>query len=257
MCIYCGTKNYRKIYANHYGPIPVDENGRTYEIHHVDGNHSNNDPSNLKAVTINEHYEIHKSQKDWGACLLISRALAISANEKSNLARMFQLERSAKGVHHWLGPESNRKHVENGTHPFLGGEIQRRHNNRLAQEGNHPWQNSEHQRQYQLQKVADGTHNFLGGKVSRRNALERVKNGTHPWLGDGSFQRDVQRKNIDNGTHHFLDREAAILRNKRLLAEGRHHSQVKWKCPHCGREGKGKSNYTRYHGDNCDLKIDY
>ena len=64
MCIYCGTNKYRKIYESHNGPIPKEDNGRSYEIHHIDGNHFNNDPSNLKAVSIQEHYDIHYSQGD-------------------------------------------------------------------------------------------------------------------------------------------------------------------------------------------------
>lgn len=193
MCIYCGTDKYRKIYENHYGPIPKDETGRTYEIHHIDGNRKNNNPDNLKCVSVQEHYDIHYIQGDWAACLLISRNMKISLNEKAELARLFQLHR-----------------------------------------------------------VEEGTHNFTSD-LARKNALERVKNGTHHFLGDGEFQRSVQRKNIDNGTHHFLDKNAASLRHKKLLAEGKHHSQVKWKCLHCGKEGLGKSNYTRYHGSNCKL----
>lgn len=53
------TNIYRKIYESHYGPIPIDETGRTYEIHHIDGNSENNDISNLKCVSIQEHYNIH------------------------------------------------------------------------------------------------------------------------------------------------------------------------------------------------------
>jgi hypothetical protein len=55
--------NYRKIYEKIKGPIP-----KGYEIHHIDGNHNNNDIDNLKCVSIQEHYEIHKKQGDWGAC---------------------------------------------------------------------------------------------------------------------------------------------------------------------------------------------
>ena len=29
--------DYRKIYEAHYGPIPKDSDGKTYEIHHLDG----------------------------------------------------------------------------------------------------------------------------------------------------------------------------------------------------------------------------
>ena len=62
MTIYTG-KNYRKIYKQYYGPIPKDEFGRRYDIHHIDGNHDNCDASNLKAVTIQEHYDIHYQQE--------------------------------------------------------------------------------------------------------------------------------------------------------------------------------------------------
>lgn len=56
------TTQYRRIYEKTYGKIPVDENGITYDIHHIDGNRENNDPSNLIAVSLNEHYEIHMNQ---------------------------------------------------------------------------------------------------------------------------------------------------------------------------------------------------
>ena len=99
MCKYCGTNKYRKIYEHHYGKIPKDENERTYEIHHIDGNHDNNDFKNLKAVTIQEHYDIHYRQKDFGACLLISRAMKISPEEKSELARLNAMKRISENNH--------------------------------------------------------------------------------------------------------------------------------------------------------------
>jgi len=58
-----------KIYEDHYGSLPKDEKGRKYEIHHIDGNRENNDPSNLKAVSITEHYDIHYSDGNWLGCL--------------------------------------------------------------------------------------------------------------------------------------------------------------------------------------------
>jgi hypothetical protein len=71
MCIYCGTNKYRKIYEEHYGSIPKEENGRSYEIHHIDNDHNNNDPLNLKCVTLQEHYDIHHNQGDYDACRLM------------------------------------------------------------------------------------------------------------------------------------------------------------------------------------------
>ena len=63
---------YRKIYKRHYGPIPKDNQGRTYDIHHKDGNRSNNSIDNLVALSIQEHYDIHYSQGEYGACYAIS-----------------------------------------------------------------------------------------------------------------------------------------------------------------------------------------
>lgn len=63
--------NYRKIWEDANGAIPKDELGRSYEIHHIDGNRENNDLNNLKCVSIEEHYQIHYQQKDYASCSLI------------------------------------------------------------------------------------------------------------------------------------------------------------------------------------------
>lgn len=88
MCIYCGTAKYRKIYENHFGPIPKDETGRSYEIHHIDGDRDNNHIDNLKCVSIQEHYDIHYSQKDYAAALKIASKMKYSHEELSRLASL-------------------------------------------------------------------------------------------------------------------------------------------------------------------------
>lgn len=119
------TTNYRRIWeqANNQ-KIPKDDRGRSYEIHHIDGNHNNNDPSNLQLVTIEEHYEIHYAQGDWHACFKISKRMKMTPEETSELAselgKKSALKRVADGTHNFLGPESNLKRVADGTHPFLG-----------------------------------------------------------------------------------------------------------------------------------------
>ena len=87
MSIYSST-DHRKIYETLVGPIPKDEDGRSYEIHHIDGNHNNNEITNLLCVSIKEHYEIHKSQGDFKACLIMSQRMKISPEEKSQLAKL-------------------------------------------------------------------------------------------------------------------------------------------------------------------------
>ena len=196
--------NYRKIYEDYHGPIPKDTDGRTYEIHHIDGNKKNNNPDNLVALSIQEHYDVHYSQHDWGACQRIAQRMGTPAEKIGELSSKLQLQRSLNGTHH-----------------FLGGKIQRETAERQVREGRHAWQNSNHQRELALQRKALGT---LPGQVA-------AKDGTHNFLG-GETQRRMHQRHLENGTHH---------------------SQVKWECPHCNREGLGKSNYTRYHGDRCKL----
>lgn len=124
MCIYCGTTKYRKIYENHYGPIPKDETGRTYDIHHIDGNHSNNNPENLKAVTIKEHYDIHYSQGDWSACSLIAKKLKLPLEETSKLMSLANKKKVLENRHNFQkrpdGSSVASDRVSTRTHPLLG-----------------------------------------------------------------------------------------------------------------------------------------
>lgn len=60
--------NYRKIWEEAYGPIPKDKEGRSYEIHHIDGNRENNSLKNLICLSVQEHYKLHFKQGDEAAC---------------------------------------------------------------------------------------------------------------------------------------------------------------------------------------------
>jgi hypothetical protein len=179
MCIYCGTDKYRKIYENHYGPIPKDEEGRSYEIHHIDGNHSNNSPTNLKCVTIKEHYDIHYSQGDYGACWLIAKKMRLSPTEISTLAKLSNQQRVANGTHNLLDKEAAKeraiKLVESGRHHFLDGSIQTKSNKR---------------------RIEAGTHNFLDRKAAKERAIKLVESGRHNLLGGR-----VQQKQLQQGKH--------------------------------------------------------
>jgi hypothetical protein len=139
------TAIYRKIYEQHYGPIPKDPNGRSMDIHHIDGNHSNNDISNLKLVTVQEHYDIHYAQEDWTACQLLALRLKITPEERS-----------------LISSRSNKERIANGTHNLLGGE---------------------HQRKQQADRIANGTHHLVGNSLlaQERNS-KRLKEGTHNFL---------------------------------------------------------------------------
>ena len=209
--------NYRKIYINHYGPIPVDENGRKYDIHHIDGDHRNNVPSNLQALSIEEHYKIHRNKNDIGACLMMKNRMKLSPEEISELCSLRELEKMKRGTHHFLDREFQKRNgekirearlreMEKGILVVQQPEVKancREATLKLFDEGNHPFQSTENR-----------------SLLNDRNNSER-----NPWRGS---------KN-----------------NKRLIENGKHPSQKEWICEHCGKTGKGSTNYKRWHGDKC------
>lgn len=149
-------KNYRKIYKQHHGSIPKDSQGRSCEIHHIDGDHTNNDIANLKLVTIEEHYELHKSQGDWVSCFMIAQRMNLSPKELSEVA-----SRSAS--------ITNATRVANGTHVFLNREAAKQRN---------------------LKRIAEGTHNLISDLNPVYNL---IKQGKH------HFQTANPSQNITNG----------------------------------------------------------
>ena len=211
MCIYCTTTNYRKIYENHVGPIPYDEEGRKYHIHHIDGNRKNNQPDNLLAVSIIDHLIIHESQGDWAACLRLSSMLKTKPDQHAEYARQNQLNRVSKNIH--------------------------------------VWQDKEKQSQEQKRRVTNGTHNWLGGEIQRSNAIKRINDGTHNFL-DSEQARQRQLKLVESGNHRFLGGEIQRNSNLKRRANGTDPSQVQRTCPHCGRVGLG-SGMIRWHFDRC------
>ena len=180
---------YRRIYEHHHGPIPKDENGRSFDIHHIDGNRKNNDLSNLIAVSIQEHYDIHYKQGDWNACVRIISRTNTSPELLSELAR--------RGA---------RKRLESKNHHFL---------------------DSAWQKQMVMRSIEKGTNKLVGGDL----------------------QRETHKRRLEEGTHHLLGPNT----NRKMLSEGKHPSQIKIKCPHCGKVG-GSNIMRRWHFDNCSQK---
>ena len=229
MCKYCGTTKYRKIYENHHGPIQKDSEGRSYEIHHIDGDRSNNVPDNLTSLSIQEHYDIHYQQEDWSACLLIARAMNVSPEEKAELSRKAAMERVDNGTHNFTDPEFRKKHKE-----MLNEKIK---------DGSFHFLNSSWARDKELKKVASGTHPFLkkedGSSVGQNTNKKRVELGTHNFLGS-----DLNRKRFEEGTHSIL----------KMLESGTHPAHKEWVCDKCGKHGKGMSQLSRHiKGKYCKL----
>ena len=234
MCKFCGTNNYRKIYLNHNGPVPFDQEGRKFDIHHIDGNHANNDPSNLKAVSLQEHYDIHYSQEDYAACRAIAMRLKLAPEVISELASKAAKARVASGNHPFLRPGFSKnvqaQRILDGTHHNLGGETQKR----LCREGKNPFGDPEFSGKHSRARVAAGTHNLLG----RNNPMHQK---------------------VADGTHNWQDPEYHIQRTKKLKEEGRlpflvnNPNNIKLTCPHCNKTGS-KPGMVKSHFDKCKHK---
>jgi hypothetical protein len=129
MCIYCATNNYRKVYKVHNGPIPIDQNGKRYHIHHIDGNRANNHFTNLIALSIEDHYQIHFDQQDWNACIKLYAQMGKSNQETSELAQTLSKQYgwkppSQKGKRYWTNGLSNTMSTESpGKDWWLGKTI--------------------------------------------------------------------------------------------------------------------------------------
>lgn len=172
MCKWCKTNKYRKIYENHVGPIPIDESNKSYEIHHIDGNRSNNSIDNLKCVSLQEHYDIHASQNDWWACVRIGIKLGKSAEQISKDAS-----------------EANRKRLSEGVHIFQTDKFKE-----LL---------SENSRKNALRRSADGTNPFLDKEKAKEWAKKRVEDGVYRTK---EYKETCRRRNkisIENGTNPF------------------------------------------------------
>ena len=89
--------NYRKIWEE-FNDKKIPEG---YEIHHMDGNHRNNDPQNLLCVSIQEHLDIHYHQQDWGAVQAILIRMNYQKDDLSHAAREAQKKRMKENKHNF------------------------------------------------------------------------------------------------------------------------------------------------------------
>lgn len=93
-----------RVWKESFGDIPKDVDGRSYEIHHIDGNPDNNTLENLMCVSIDEHYKIHLEKGEFGAAFLIAGRMKRKPEDIAEVARKGTLERVKNGTHNFLDP---------------------------------------------------------------------------------------------------------------------------------------------------------
>lgn len=188
---------YRNIYKQHHGSIPREENGRSYEIHHIDGDHTNNNINNLVAVTLQEHYDIHYANGDFRACQLMSAKLNKAPEEIKELHKL-----------------SIRKMIDDKTFNFCDGDIARRLNKRL---------------------LDDGTHIFQVNNPGPAVTKKRIEERTHNWVGSNhpnfdstiyEFKHNVTNQIIFCTRDHLIKTYNLNKRNVSSMIKGRNYKSV-------------------------------
>lgn len=93
------SKDYRKFYERFHQCCLLPG----IDIHHVDGDHSNNDPENLLAVTLQEHYDLHKANNDHYACFMISQRMEIKPDDWREMARINGRKSAYRNIERGIG----------------------------------------------------------------------------------------------------------------------------------------------------------
>ena len=138
---------------------------------------------------------------------------------------------------------------ETGGGPGCSAEV----NKRMFASGNHPFQDRILASERAKQQVKNGTHNFLGGEIQKKTNRRRIVDGTHQFLS-GNHSAKYQQEVVAKKEHRFQNTEWQKEQQRKLVNAGTHHllgpdapTQNQWTCDVCGKSGKGKSNFTRWH----------
>ena len=114
------SKNYRKVFERYHQCCLLPG----VDIHHIDGDHANNNPLNLQAVTLEEHYNIHKEQKDYYAAYMIASRMKIKPDDWIKMAQENGHKSAVKNMKQGIGLTVWAKN-----NPDLAKEVQRKAGN--------------------------------------------------------------------------------------------------------------------------------
>jgi hypothetical protein len=217
---------YRRLWEKNFGPIPLDEKGISFEIHHIDRDSSNNELSNLQCVSLQEHYDIHFAQGDYWACQAISFRLKMPEEERLQMIKLSALSR--KGI----------------LRPDMTG-------------NNNPMRNPEYVKNFSdatkgMPKSSEGRAAIALGH--RNRSLKKIEcNFCHIITNDVNYKRWHGENCISNPL--LTSNELLELKKLRITNFTKSNpSKVKYKCQYC-KKYAGSGNYKRWHGENCKRKM--
>lgn len=256
--------NYRKIWEQHYGPIPIDDNGRRCEIHHIDGNRKNNNIDNLMLVTIQEHYDIHYRQNDWAACQSILLRMNVSPEEHSKLQSDLARKRVADGTHHFLDSEYKRKDSERkkqrvGSLNSMWGKkhdinaklMMSKSHKKAVEAGTHHTltkKYAEASRLAQNKLLSEGKHTFQINRINQIAAINNmIKSGTHPLQAENRIDPNVIAVSCII-CHRQTTLPALSSHHKHNDKQRLNPGSIRMCCISCKKE-INKSAFSRWHSE--------
>lgn len=190
--------NYRKLWEESNGPIPFDSSGRRMEIHHRDGDRTNNSLENLMLVTIEEHYQIHHAQGDWAACQAIMMRMALDPETIRETCSALAKKRIADGTHHFIdkdfiAKDSERKKSRTGEKNSMWGK-------------NHSDETRQQMSETHRASVVAGTHHTKTEKFkdqARAHQREKIERNIHEFQRPETRQKikEKQLLMIEEGSH--------------------------------------------------------
>lgn len=225
--------NYRKLWIKENGPIPIDEQGRSYEIHHIDGNRKNNCLDNLLCLSIEDHYKLHYDKGDFLAANLIAQ----------------RMEKPVKVVEKWVISDEHRAALRESK---LGDK--------------NPMKNPETRKK--VSEALKGRKKSLEAEVKRLESRKGFKHSEESKSKIGAALRgkrksEEHKKRMSEAkvghkrTKESIEKQIEKQKGKPLPEETKQRMRkpkTKITCPHCNKEG-GNSQMKRWHFENCKSKI--
>lgn len=201
--------HYRQIYERTYKCSLLPG----IEIHHIDGDSSNNDPRNLLAVTIEEHLQIHTSQKDWGAVQAILMRLENRNADIAEAARKKQRELVEANKHNFQKMSKERRteisrktgimtrDLGIGIHKLNANcELAKENARKAGKASQAKRRNPEYAHLNKMQgKAVSGTKWFHNTETGERVRTHSPPQGEH-WIPGTGSQKIIKRKDVVKNT---------------------------------------------------------
>jgi predicted RNA-binding Zn-ribbon protein involved in translation (DUF1610 family) len=170
-------------------------------------------------------------------------------NSSSNLVVLTAREHF---ICHWLLTKmlkgAEKQKMSYALHAMIHLKLDKRYKNSLAYERN-KIETSQFKSLARKGKLI-GEDNYNFGKkwsIEQREKMSEFRKGKC-FRPDFKYSEESKAKMSHSANKRWTKEEREKFSKKKL------ETMYEFTCPHCGKEGKGKSNYLRWHGNNCKQK---